>query len=249
MRRVSGHVVLNHAAICLNRFRKPLTETQVQRSFVQSVALSVPGQSSPLLYLEGGLFPRLFYASLSQDAIAPLGALPLFSYMDKKIRTAWHPSFNTFEYVSRPFRLTQAGTSIIERGFQVDPDSSLGMPVQGESEGGLADIMDSRQMSRNMCASQEYVLWDSFHTITVCQKDTPGVAHINDWVRLKGWTREYPGYDRLSIFEWEECVGSQNTALSSLSCSSCSNSNSLDATCLTWANPYCCCSLNHDNGV
>ena len=111
MGRVSGHVVLNHAAVCLNRFGKPLTGTQVQRNFVQSVASSVPGQSSPLLYLEGGLFPRLFYASSSQDAIAPLGALPLFSYMDKKIRTAWHPSFNTFERVSRPFRLTQAGMS------------------------------------------------------------------------------------------------------------------------------------------
>ena len=68
---------------------------------------------------------------------------------------------------------------IIERGFQIDPESSLGMSIRGKSDGGLSDSMDSRQMSRNMVASQEYVLWDSFHTITVCQKDTPGVAHIN----------------------------------------------------------------------
>ena len=117
MGRVSGHVLLNHAAVCLSRFGKPLTGTQVQRNFVQSVASSVPGQSSPLLYLEGGLFPRLFYASSSQDAIAPLGALPLFSYMDKKSARLgiYHSTYSNASH--DPFVSRKQGCRILEALF------------------------------------------------------------------------------------------------------------------------------------
>ena len=59
-------------------------------------------------------------------------------------------------------------------------------------------------MARNLVASQEYIKWDSFYTITCYQKDTPGTSHVNVWVRSKKWTREYPGYGQLSSFEWAE---------------------------------------------
>ena len=38
MRQVSGHVLLNHAVICFNKFGKPLSGTQSQKHFVQRVA-------------------------------------------------------------------------------------------------------------------------------------------------------------------------------------------------------------------
>ena len=68
---------------------------------------------------------------------------------------------------------------ILKHGFQVDPDSPMGMSIQGNKDDGLADSMDSRQMTRNLEASQEYIKWDSFYTITCCQKDTPGTLYVN----------------------------------------------------------------------
>lgn len=83
MRQVSGHVLLNHAAVCLKIFGKPLSGTQAQQHFVQRVALLLPGQSNPLLWLEAGLFFCVFLANSAQDAIASLEALFLFVYKNK----------------------------------------------------------------------------------------------------------------------------------------------------------------------
>jgi hypothetical protein len=81
MERVSGHVLLNQAAVCLRRFgRAPISGTQVQRHFIQCLASSIPGESSSLIYMESSLFTRIFYHSSSNDRFFMHGATPLFVY-------------------------------------------------------------------------------------------------------------------------------------------------------------------------
>jgi hypothetical protein len=85
MDQVSGHVLLNQAAVSMNRIgRAPISGTQAQRHFIQCLASCIPGESSPLLCMESSLFTRIFYHSSSNDSCSILGALPLFAYSTNK---------------------------------------------------------------------------------------------------------------------------------------------------------------------
>jgi hypothetical protein len=62
MEHVSGHLLLNQAPIFLKRYGKaPVSGTQAQKHFIQPLASSIPGESSPLLYMESSLFTGIFY--------------------------------------------------------------------------------------------------------------------------------------------------------------------------------------------
>ena len=85
MERVSGHVILNQAAVCTNRYgRAQISGMQLQRHFIQRLASSTPDCSSPLLYMESSLFTRIFFHASSFDSFSILGAFPLFAYGNNK---------------------------------------------------------------------------------------------------------------------------------------------------------------------
>ena len=60
MRQISGHVILNQAAVCTNRYGKPIESTQYDKHFIQRLVSTIKGQSFPLLYMEGVIFLRIF---------------------------------------------------------------------------------------------------------------------------------------------------------------------------------------------
>ncbi len=158
MEQVSGHVLLNQAAVCMRRFgRAPICGTQVQRHFIQRLASSIPGESSPLLYMESSLFTWIFYHSSSYDSVSILGALPLFAYSANKTNPFGLESFVKMNrtcvtsYGSLSIRNVHYikflhdvmcnkalchthSRDVTEHGFVVDTKSSMGLSVRNKGD-------------------------------------------------------------------------------------------------------------------
>jgi hypothetical protein len=181
MEWVSGHVILNQAAVCTKRYgRAQISGTQQQRHFIQRLASSTPDCSSPLLYMESSLFTWIFFYASSSDNFSILGALPLFAYSMMNKRNPF--GLESFVNMNRS-RITNYGclTSscihyirwlhnvsankelsnsdschVSECGFLVDTKSPTGLSVRNKRESALSDSIDSHQMVRSLSASQHF---------------------------------------------------------------------------------------------
>ena len=224
--RVSGHVLYNQAAVCTTRYDKRINGTNSQKHFIQRLCATTPGQTCPLISLEQCMHPRIFYSSASSDSYAILGALPTWVYGKEQ-----HPQgFAHLADISRT-RLTTSGSltmtdahyhkfwfdvmsnkalsmgdsrQIIERGFQVDSSSNIGLSVRNKNNSGLTESVDSLEMVRGLAASQQYIKWDLFLTATNNQALTPGMVFLHQWKKSDKWTSQFPGFADMSIFEQNE---------------------------------------------
>ncbi len=202
MERVSGHVILNQAAVCTKRYgRAQISGTQQQRHFIQCPASTTLDCSSPLLYMESSLFTRIFYHSSSYDKFSILGALPLFAYSTNKRNPFGFESF----VIMNCSRVTNYGSltssyihyikwlhdvhankelyhsdphHVNERGFVVDMKSLIGLSIRNKGESALSNSIDSHQMVRSLSVSQKHTKFDMFLTITCAQKDFPGTSNL-----------------------------------------------------------------------
>lgn len=68
------HAVLNNCGMLLVRKQSKLKGSQRQQHFLHKIAAVSPGQSIPLLYPEGMLFPSLFWKGAADGGV--LGAIP-----------------------------------------------------------------------------------------------------------------------------------------------------------------------------
>jgi hypothetical protein len=74
------HAILNNCGTLLVRKQSKLSGTLRQQHFLHKIAAVSPGQSIPLLYPEGMLFPSLFYKGTEDSAM--LCAIPC-AYMTR----------------------------------------------------------------------------------------------------------------------------------------------------------------------
>ncbi len=219
MEQVSGHVMYNMAAVCLNRRGTRITGTQAQRHFVQKLCSTLPGHSSPILYLEGMLHPRIFYFSAMWDSLSILGALPIWVYGVKKYTYGFAPLADMFasriaalgsltgtcthyhrflyDVMGNVMLSTGDSRQILNRGFQIDPGTNMGLSVRNQGSSSLSEVIDSVKMVRALGASQKYHHQTFFFTITANQSRTPGLQHITEHKRSEDWTSSLP--------EWSEC--------------------------------------------
>ena len=202
MERVSGHVLLNQAAVCLRRFgRAPISGTQVQRHFIQRLVSSIPGESSLLIYMESSLFTWIFYHSSSNDSFSMLGATPLFVYSAIKTNRF---GLDSFVSMNRSFITNYSSLSsscvpyinflydvmckkalchsdshkVTKHGFVADTKSATGLSIRNKGESSLSNSTNSHQMVRSLSASQEFVKYDMFLMFTCGQKDFPGTRNL-----------------------------------------------------------------------
>jgi hypothetical protein len=209
MERVSGHVILNQAAVCTKRYgRAQISGTQQQRHFIQRLASSTPDCSSPLLYMESSLFTWIFYHFSSSDKFSILGALPLFAYSINK-RNPF--SFESFININRS-HITNYGCltrscihyirwlhevsankelcnsdshHVSEHGFVVDTKSPTELSARNKGESALSDSIDSHQMVWSLSVSQQHIKFDMFCRFTCAQKDFPGTFNLHHWKSSK----------------------------------------------------------------
>ena len=213
---VDGHVLLNQAAVCLSRYGKPVHGTHRQKWFVQSLAATVPGETSPLLYLDGHCFPSVFHSAATHDKVAILGSLPLWALNDEvhpfglasikdisimRAISASSTSSNNTHYIKFLWDIlcnkalsTGDSRQILNRGFQVDSNSALGFSVRNREQSCMTDSVDSVRIVRSLAMSQKFIKWNVFFTCTCCHRDTPGVCHLHRWKRERAWTHFIPSY-------------------------------------------------------
>jgi len=215
--QVNGHVILNQVAACTRRGQHVISGTQRQKNFVQKYTHSVAGVSYPLMYIEASQFPRHFHCTATNDPDAILGAraLPFYSNTLRPFGIAsvleharariTCPSSTTSTDQNYHFHLwdvmanfTLSGNDsrdINERGFVVDPKSPMGLSVRAKGESGLSGDIDSCQMVRKLGASQKYVDWSLFITLTLNQSGHPGVKHLHEWKESKKWLEQFMSVD------------------------------------------------------
>jgi hypothetical protein len=212
----------------MRRFRRaPISGSKAQRHFIQCPASCIPGESSPLPYMESSLFARIFYHSASNDSFSILGALPLFAYSTNKMNPFGLESFIKMNCS----RVTNYGSlssscvhyikflhdimankalchsdshDVTKRGFVVDTKSPTGLSIQNKGESTLSDSTDSHQMVCSLCALQEFIKYDMFLTFTCTQKDHPRTCKLFQWNSSNTWGRSICDYPSMSKIEQNE---------------------------------------------
>ena len=226
MDQVAGHVLYNQAAVCTTRFDKRISGTQCQRNFIQTLCATTPNQTCPLLSLEQCLSPRIFWSTSTADSYAVLGALPTWVYTPQShpngfakiydvVRTrittpssltSTCPHYLRFQYDILANIALSKGDSrqIINRGFQVDVNSPVGLSVRNNNQSALTESVDSYDMVRGLAASQEYTNWDWFITFTCNHSKTPGVNFLHEWKKSEEWASQLDRYHTMPQFMKEE---------------------------------------------
>ena len=137
------------------------------------------------------MFPSIFYAMAENDN-AILGAIPSslftgdqsfygFATMHDHIHTrltnalsatSTNPTYASYCYdkLTNLSLNHQDSRIVLNRGLTVDSNTTSGMGVRCKNDSSLFEAVDSKQMVRNLCASQKYHKMDLFLTFTCNQK-------------------------------------------------------------------------------
>jgi hypothetical protein len=178
MEQVSGHVLLNQAAVCTRR-DEHISGNMSQKYFIQRFCATTPGQACPLLILEGCLFNRHCWVNPTKDNHSLLGGLPTWAIRDQSTSygfaemqdfacslltmsgsltsTCPHYFKHWFDILTNIVLGNGDLRHILNRGFQVDPDTALGLSARNSNGSALTKSVNSQEMVRALSASQEYI--------------------------------------------------------------------------------------------
>ena len=79
---INEHVILNQCGCLLTIKRHLIKGNKKENYFIQKLYATSIGTSVPLMYLEGLLFPNIFYLALL-DSLSIVGAMPAPLLIDK----------------------------------------------------------------------------------------------------------------------------------------------------------------------
>ena len=93
---------------------------------------------------------------------------------------------------------------VLQRGLTVSEDNANRLTVCGKGDSALMESFDSKQMVRNLCASQYYHKMDFFLTFTCNTRKHFGTSAIKNWLDNEQWKKSIGGYEDLDIYEQKE---------------------------------------------
>ncbi|MGB0405008.1 MAG: hypothetical protein ACPGDB_02325, partial [Fusobacterium sp.] len=91
-------------------------------------------------------------------------------------------------------------------------DGNVGIRVKSRKETSLHDSIDSKQMVKNLCASQRFLPMHFFLTFTVNQLEHFGVKMIKKWVDGKDWNLFFKNKTNLTEYEFKNLQKSMDQA-------------------------------------
>ena len=221
---VNGHVILNQACTLLSRQDKSIRGFSVQKHFLQCLVSVIESDSIPLIYPEAMSFPSIFYYMISSCG-SIIGALPssLLAYAGSRhgfaspkdhIRTRMtsysSSSSSNQRYLSFLFdiatnlTLNRQDTRIILNRGLVAASNEIGLDVNHKDSSGLHDSIDSKQMVRNLCASQKNYTMHYFLTFTCNQKLHFGTSPIKNWIDGDEWKHCFMNFFNRPHWEQQE---------------------------------------------
>ena len=208
---IDGHVILNQCGSLLSRNDNHVNSFRSQKHFLQRIVSTVRNTSIPLIFPEAMLFPSIFWKLLDKTG-SILGALPCsllsssssvygFASIKNHINvrltsqfssSSTNPTYISFQYDMLSNLLLNSVDSrlIIARGLTCT-DGNVGLKLKSSKETSLHDSIDSKQIVKNLCASQKYLPMHFFLTFTVNQSDHFGVKNIKQWIDDKEWLEKF----------------------------------------------------------
>ena len=218
---ISGHVILNQCGSLLSRSDNHIISYKSQKHFLQRLASTLEGETIPLLYPEAMMFPSIFWKLFDSNKSFP-GALPssllstpissdgfasIKSHIDNRLTsiftsTSTNPTYISFlfDILSNLLLNNTDSRIILHRGLTCC-DGNIGISIRSSGDTSLHDSIDSKQIVKNLCASQKYLPMNFFITFTVNQMEHFGVKKIKQWVDSTLWEKHYNNYTSLSFDE------------------------------------------------
>ena len=180
---ISGHVILNFVGSLLTRKKHDLKSSSIHKYFLQRLVTTSIGKSVSLLYPEAMLFPCIFWLMKERYLIGAIPATILndksnehgFASIPQHIRsrltsTSFQTSTNN-RYIAWSYdMMTNLATNnhdtrmVVNKGLTASKDESGGLTLRGgNKESPLLDSIDSKQIIKNLMASQNYYPFDFFY--------------------------------------------------------------------------------------
>ena len=179
---VSGHVILNFVGYLLTRKRHELKCSSITKYFLQRLVCTSLGKSVSLLYPEAMLFPCIFWYMFQKSLVGTIPATILsdkttkhgFASIPQHIRsrvtsssvqtstnnryTAW-----AYDMVINLATNNHDTRMVINKGLTASKNESEGLSLRGgNKDSALLDSIDSKQVIKNLMASQRYFPFDFF---------------------------------------------------------------------------------------
>ena len=216
---VSGRVIMNQCGSLLSRAKDKIRGSIGQKHFIQRLCSTVRGKSFPLAYPEAMSFPSIFWYMISETSAFP-GAIPasllhaetslfgvasIHDHVRLRMTSCESTSYCDPRFISYSYdalvNLTcnKSDTRLIlNRGLTVDTNAASGLGVRCKNDTSLFNSIDSKQMVKNLSASQKHHKMDFFLTFTCNQKSHFGLAPIKNWIDSDKWEEHYPNFVNLT---------------------------------------------------
>jgi len=199
-RRISCHICYNISGQCLQRTNNQLSATQYERGFLQGI-ISPTNDAIPLIYIEGAMFPDIFWKSNKDGSIVGSLTAPLLtdeaqtrlvniaSFKSHSICRMCNSSIGTSanaRYIFMVFDILQnillRGTddrTILHRGLR-EQHPGLQVMNQGSAHSNVhsCDAIDSRHAVNCLAAQLRDCFPTYFITLTCNTKEFPSMRSL-----------------------------------------------------------------------
>ena len=234
--RISGSGLLCETTSILTRKLHDIHGSRVEKNFVQRFCASTNGTSFPLMYPESAMFPSIFWSG-GKDNFSIVGAIPSpllsgslkssgFAEIAQHIRsrltcpsasTSSDPNYVIFCHdLCCSIASNYCDTRKFGNGMTAVDDSVGGLDLRGKEDSNFLHSIDSRQMVKNLCSSQEYFPWDFFLTFTCNMRQHFGTKPIREWLDSDEWKEHYPRWESYTSTQQREIKQSLHQAASGL---------------------------------
>lgn len=237
VQKVPGHVLLNMASSVMEKRGRLINASLTQKSFVQKLANTVFGVSFPILFLQGFVFPKHFWAAMRYDRYSILGCLPISCYrgsithpdgfsslIERGRNLLTHASSSTATDDKHTGYTYDTFTNIasigldsreIERSdFSPKCDTRSGLGLGDRDESTLVESMDTGKEMMNLAAASQKHEMDLFLTWTCNQSKHPGIRQLYNWKEGKKWIDMITDSTHMSDLEINDIRKSMDMAYS-----------------------------------
>lgn len=222
---LSGHVILNQCGSLLSRLKDKIKGFSGQKNFLQRLCSTIKGESIPLAFPDAMVFSSLFWymvpgnfsyagaipAALLSEKTSSYGIASIKEHVQNRLTVPFSTASTDPGYIAFCYDMLSNLTMsyndsriVLNRGFTVDQGSSTGLGVRCKKDSSLFDSVDSKQMVKNLSASQKYHSMDFFLTFTCNMKKHFGVSFLKNWIDGVEWENYYPDFHDLDDVEKNE---------------------------------------------
>jgi predicted GIY-YIG superfamily endonuclease len=214
---IGTSVLLNKCGTMLVRRDNQLQATRRERNIIERIASKRDIGTVPLIYLEGILFPSIFWCLSNSSDGGVLGSMPTSFFCQNSTRKRFgvaslsdhaktrlksigntastDPRYLTFLFDSIANGAIEGSDTrvVLSRGFE-ESMGPAGMRIRNKDDNLYSDTIDNRQNVHDLCGSQREDEFDLFVTLTCNQREHFGIRNIKRYIDDGDALENYKSY-------------------------------------------------------